>query len=168
LTANGNSLLLRDLIIFKQKFNSMKTIFISFLALLVSAYSFAQTDTIQQKESVETVLIEETPDENTPLFVVDEMPEYPGGEKALREEVAKKIVYPESAQQVNVSGTVYLRFVVTKTGEVSQTEIMRGVHPDIDKEALRVINELKPFKPGKQDGKPVDVYLMFPIFFNAN
>jgi TonB family protein len=146
----------------------MKTILISLAVLFISAYSLAQTDTTLQKKSAETVLIEETPEENTALHTAEVMPKYPGGEKALRETIAKNIVYPESAKKNKTSGTVYLRFVVTKTGEVSHAEIMRGVHPDIDKEALRVINELERFEPGLQDEKPVDVYYMIPIFFNAN
>lgn len=146
----------------------MKTILISLAVLFISAYSLAQTDTTQQKNSSETVIMEETPEENTVLFAAEQMPKYPGGEKALRETIAKNIVYPESAKKNKVSGTVYLRFVVTKTGEVSHAEIMRGVHPDIDKEALRAINELERFEPGLQDEKPVDVYYMIPILFNAN
>ena len=99
------------------------------------------------------------------FFIVEDMPEFPGGEMALRTYIANSIKYPVIAQENGIQGKVYVTFVVGKDGSVSQASIARGVDPSIDKEALRVVNSLPKWKPGKQRGKPVNVSYTVPINF---
>ena len=99
------------------------------------------------------------------FFIVEEMPEFPGGEAALRAFIAKSINYPVIAQENGIQGKVYVTFVVDRDGGISDAKIARGVDPSLDKEALRVVNTLPKWKPGKQRGKPVRVSYTVPISF---
>ena len=98
-------------------------------------------------------------------FIVEEMPEFPGGQLALRQFIAQQIKYPFVAQEKGIQGKVYVNFVVGKDGSVRNARIARGVDPSLDREALRVINSLPPWKPGKQKGKEVAVSYTVPISF---
>jgi protein TonB len=108
---------------------------------------------------------EEEEEEAQVFFIVEDMPEFPGGEMALRTYIANAIKYPVIAQENGIQGKVYVTFVVGKDGSVSDAKIARGVDPSIDKEALRVVNTLPKWKPGKQRGKPVNVSYTVPINF---
>jgi len=108
---------------------------------------------------------EEEAEEAQVFFIVEEMPEFPGGEIALRKFIANAIKYPVIAQENGIQGKVYVTFVVDKDGGISDAKIARGVDPSIDKEALRVVSTLPKWKPGKQRGKPVRVSYTVPISF---
>ncbi len=99
------------------------------------------------------------------FFIVEEMPEFPGGEMALRTFIASAIKYPEIAQEKGIQGKVYVTFVVGKDGSIVNCSIARGVDPSLDKEALRVVNTLPKWKPGVQKGKAVNVSYTVPINF---
>ena len=99
------------------------------------------------------------------FYIVEDMPEFPGGEAALRAYIAQQIKYPVIAQENGIQGKVYVTFVVGKDGSVSNPTIARGVDASLDKEALRVVNTLPKWKPGKQRGKPVNVSYTVPINF---
>lgn len=99
------------------------------------------------------------------FYIVEDMPEFPGGEAALRAFIAQAIKYPVIAQENGIQGKVYVTFVVGKDGSVSNATIARGVDASLDKEALRVVNTLPKWKPGKQRGKPVNVSYTVPINF---
>jgi protein TonB len=107
----------------------------------------------------------EEEEESEVFFIVENMPEFPGGELALRKFIANAIKYPVIAQENGIQGKVYVNFVVDKDGSVSQARIARGVDPSLDKEALRVVNTLPKWKPGMQRGKPVRVSYTVPISF---
>ncbi len=109
--------------------------------------------------------VEEEEEEQQVFFIVEDMPEFPGGEMALRTYIANSIKYPVIAQENGIQGKVYVTFVVGKDGSVSNASIARGVDPSLDKEALRVVNTLPKWKPGKQRGKPVNVSYTVPINF---
>lgn len=108
---------------------------------------------------------EDDADEAEVFVVVEDMPEFPGGEIALRNWINKNVKYPVVATENGIQGKVYVMFVVTKTGAVADVRIGRGVAPSLDKEALRVVNQLPKFKPGMQRGKPVNVSYTVPINF---
>lgn len=108
---------------------------------------------------------EEEEDEAQVFFIVEDMPEFPGGDLALRKYIANSIKYPVIAQENGIQGKVYVTFVVGKSGKVTNASIARGVDPSLDKEALRVVNALPTWKPGKQRGKPVNVSYTVPINF---
>lgn len=109
---------------------------------------------------------EEEDDAEAPVFVVvEDMPLFPGGDLALRKWINKQVKYPVIAQENGIQGKVYISFVVNKQGRVEAARVARGVDPALDKEALRVINSMPSWKPGKQRGKPVKVSFTVPINF---
>lgn len=125
---------------------------------------------VKNEEVVEVVQevkeeIREEEAEPEPFVVVEEMPMYPGGDVELLKYIGEHTQYPEVAKENNIQGRVIVRFCVTAKGGVSQVSILKGVDPELDKEAIRVVSELPAFKPGKQGGKPVPVWYMVPITF---
>lgn len=112
------------------------------------------------------VIKEEVVEEESEVFIiVEDMPEFPGGELALRKWIGNNIKYPVIAAENGIQGKVYVTFVVDKDGSISNARIARGVDPSLDQEALRVVNNLPKWKPGKQRGKPVRVSYTVPINF---
>lgn len=100
------------------------------------------------------------------FVVVEEMPHYPGGDQALFNNIYENIKYPPEAKEQGIQGKVILRFVVTAEGKVADISVVRGVHPLLDEEAIRVLSGVADWTPGKQGGKPVDVYYSVPITFS--
>jgi protein TonB len=90
---------------------------------------------------------------------------FPGGEIALRTFIANNVKYPEMAINNEVEGTVYLRFVVTKTGKVGEVQVLKSVDPILDQEAIRVVKKLPDFKPAFHNGRPVNCWFSLPIVF---
>ncbi len=112
---------------------------------------------IEQEDEVET---------DTKIFsIVEESPEFPGGEAALINYLSSHVKYPIVAQENGIQGKVYVKFVVNRDGSVSDAVVLRGVNESLDKEALRVVNTLPTWKPGKQGGKTVRVSYQVPISF---
>lgn len=103
--------------------------------------------------------------EEVPYVVVEEMPMFPGGDSTLIDYINKNTKYPESAKLNKIQGKVIVRFCVSANGSVDRISVLRGVNPDLDTEAVRVIGSLPPFKPGRQGGKAVPVWYMAPIDF---
>ena len=99
------------------------------------------------------------------FVIVEEMPEFPGGQTALRSFIAATVQYPAIAMENGIQGKVFVNFVVGKDGNVTDAKIARGVDPSLDNEALRVVNSLPKWKPGKQKGEPVNVSYTVPINF---
>lgn len=114
---------------------------------------------------ISAVKEEKEEEEAQVFFIVEEMPEFPGGEAALRRFIANAIKYPQIAQENGIQGRVYIQFVVDRDGSVTQASVARGVDPSLDKEALRVVNSLPKWKAGMQRGKPVKVSYTVPINF---
>ncbi|MCF6239948.1 MAG: TonB family protein [Bacteroidales bacterium] len=106
----------------------------------------------------------ETNDE--PMYTIpDKQAEPPGGISGLKHYLAKNIKYPTKAIEADIQGKVYVRFIVNRKGEIENVQILRGVHPLLDKEALRVVKSMPKWKPGEQAGKPVSVWFTVPIVF---
>ncbi len=97
--------------------------------------------------------------------VVEKMPLFPGGDRALLDFIKDNTHYPDSAKAKNIQGKVILRFIVNPEGGVEDVMVLKGVHPLLDEEAIRVVNKLPAFTPGYQGGRPVNVYYMVPITF---
>jgi protein TonB len=114
----------------------------------------------QQKEEVEEY---EPPAEV--FIVVEEMPSFPGGDEALLKFIYDNIKYPDIALENQIQGKVIVRFCVTYKGTIDQVSVLRGVDPALDAEAIRVVKLLPQWKPGKQGGKPVNVWYIVPITF---
>ena len=115
------------------------------------------------------VKVEEEEESSQHIFmVVEEMPEFPGGQAAMMSFIAKSIKYPVVAQKNGIQGRVTCSFVVNQDGSIIDAEVVRGIDPSLDKEALRVINTMPKWKLGKQRGKPVRVKFTIPINFRLN
>lgn len=135
--------------------------FANFNSFEIETDSLGNIFLVQKKEELPKTL---NGDEQI-FFIVEEMPEFPGGELELRKFIANNIKYPVAAQEKGIQGRVYVTFVVDKNGEVANAKIARGVDPALDKEALRVVNSLPKWIPGKQRGQTVNVSYTVPINF---
>ena len=110
-------------------------------------------------------VVETEPEEQTIFEVVEQMPEFPGGTAALMQYLNKNIKYPVIAQEQGTQGRVIVQFVVNKDGSIVDAQVVRSVDPYLDKEAIRVINTMPKWTPGKQRGKPVRVKFTVPVAF---
>ncbi len=97
--------------------------------------------------------------------IVEEMPNFPGGEAKLFEYLGKNIKYPQMATDMGISGVVYVTFVVDENGKVKDPKVLRGIGGGCDEEALRVVRNMPSWEPGKQRGKAVRVQYNLPIRF---
>ena len=107
-------------------------------------------------------------DEDRVYDVVDQMPQFPGGFEKLKEFIEKNRRYPKSLQDCGIEGRVVVTFVVEKTGKISRAEVVRGVDPTLDKEALRVVRKMPQWIPGRIYGKNVDVKYTMPVDFRLH
>ena len=96
---------------------------------------------------------------------VEQMPQFPGGEDALRKYLASHVNYPPMAAENNVQGKVVVQFVVEKDGKVGEVKVVRSVDKDLDREAVRVCKSLPKFTPGRQNGQAVSVWYTLPVTF---
>lgn len=97
--------------------------------------------------------------------VVEQQPEFQGGMAALGSYLGKNLRYPASAQKAKAQGRVFVRFTVTKTGEITDVELLRGIGYGADEEAIRVVQNMPRWKPGRQNGRLVNVQYNLPINF---
>ena len=110
-------------------------------------------------EPVEEEVVEEV------FTVVENWPEPPGGMQAFYQYVGENIKYPSMARRLNVTGIVFLQFVVEKNGEITDVKVVRGIGAGCDEEAARVLKSAPDWTPGKQRGRPVRVLMTVPIRF---
>jgi TonB family protein len=106
--------------------------------------------------------------EEKECFEAGQLPEFPGGIEKLKEFFADNISYPEEAKKEGIQGKVFISFTVNKKGEVVNTEVVQRVHPTLDEEALRVIESMPAWIPGKKDGNPANVRVSLPVEFNLD
>ena len=124
---------------------------------------------IEDTESDEDEVIEIIEEDDDEFFmVVENMPEFPGGDLGLMKYIQKHVKYPAIAKEYNITGKVYVSFIVDKSGSVTNVKIVRGVDKNLDAEAVRVVKSLPKYKPGKQRGKSVRVMFTIPINFTLN
>jgi protein TonB len=115
-----------------------------------------------QEVEVEEEVVEETEEV---FLIVEQMPEFPGGDEALRKYLATSVKYPVIAQENGIQGRVFVAFVVDKNGNVTNVRVARPFDPNLDKEAVRVVQSMPKWTPGKQRGKAVKVSYTVPINF---
>lgn len=101
------------------------------------------------------------------LTYADEMPAFPGGDVAFHNYLVDKVNYPAEAKRRNLSGTVYVRFVVDEEGRIRDAEVARGCGNGFDEEALRLVRMMPWWSPGRMDGQPVRVLRTLPILFRV-
>ncbi len=99
------------------------------------------------------------------FVVVEEQPEFPGGNAAMMKFLGDNIKYPVIAQENGIQGRVITNFVVERDGSITDVQVVRGVDPSLDKEAVRVIQSMPKWKPGKQRGSTVRVRFTLPVVF---
>mgnify|MGYP003289544139 CR=1 FL=1 len=132
----------------------MRKLFLS-LAMVFSAYAaFAQADVQLQEKDIRQYQDVEV----KPTF-------QDGDANAFAMWVAQQIVYPETAKESGASGRVILQFTIAKDGSVTDVKVVRGVHPDLDKEVVRVVTSSPKWNPGKHKGQAVPVMFTFPVVF---
>lgn len=131
------------------------------LLLLIAANSaFAQKVEPQKKATQQNV--------DEVFIVVEESPVFSGGESAMMKFLVDNINYPLEAQEKGIEGRVIVQFIVEKDGSLSDVNVLRGADPLLDAEAVRVVNSMPNWKPGKQRGKEVRVRFTLPIFFKLD
>ena len=110
------------------------------------------------------------PKKQEPYTYVEQMPSFPGGEEKLFQFLADNLKYPPYARENNITGTVFLSFVVNEDGVISEVQVLRGISGGAvcDAEAKRVVEAMPPWKPGKQNGRAVPVRYNLPIKFKLN
>lgn len=128
------------------------------------AEKIAEVTPPQVKKAATAPQIKSVPD-STIFEVVEEMPEFPGGQQALMEYISKNLRYPAEARAKGIQGRVIVSFVIKKDGSIEDTEVVRSIEPSIDKEAQRVISSMPKWKPGKQRGQAVNVKFTVPLVF---
>lgn len=130
-----------------------------------------ETATLQGKKTAQktqenSVPQEKKGDQKETIFeVVEDMPDFPGGQNALMEYLSKKVKYPVEAQANGIQGRVVVEFVVTKDGSLTDIKTVRSINQYLDKEAERVIAAMPKWKPGKQRGQNVNVKFTVPVSF---
>ena len=115
--------------------------------------------------NTQTEVVEEEEADAPVFFIVEKMTEFPGGNEALQRYIAQSVKYPVIAQENGIQGRVFVSFVVNAKGQVEQVKIARGVDPNLDKEAIRVVQAMPAWTPGEQRGKKVKVSYTVPINF---
>jgi len=126
----------------------------------------AEVEDTESDEDVE-IEIEEEDDEEF-FMVVENMPEFPGGDLGLMKYIQKNVKYPAIAKEYNITGKVYVSFIVDRSGSVTNVKIVRGVDKNLDTEAMRVVKSLPKYKPGRQRGENIRVMFTIPINFTLN
>ncbi len=99
------------------------------------------------------------------IAMVEQKPEFPGGEAAMYKYLGDNIVYPSAASEEGIQGRVVVEFVVGKDGSITNVKVVRPRHPALDKEAVRVIKSMPKWIPGRNNGQPVKVTYTLPVTF---
>lgn len=125
----------------------------------------SQEEVIEEYDYQPQEIEEENIVEAEIFIVVEEMPQFPGGDAKLYEYIQKNLKYPMMARESDIQGRVFVNFVVEPDGSISKVNVMRGIGGGCDEEAVRVIESMPKWKPGKQRGSAVRVSYTVPIIF---
>lgn len=163
-----------------KKSNAWYFYFLALLVVLGSCKSQKSNKTQQaDTETSEDMVIDETAyfmedlpriepeqtNDSSIFTVIEDSPEFPGGQDSLMAYLGRRIQYPKEAMEKGIEGTVYVTFVIEKDGSVNKVHILRGIGKACDEEAMRVIRNMPRWKPGFQREKPVRVQYNIPIRF---
>ena len=127
-------------------------------------YIILQYKNQAKAEELEEIAIEEPKGEEV-FMIVEEPPVFPGGPEQAQAFIRKNARYPESTRKAKIEGSVYISFINEKVGSVQNAQVLKGINPSPDAEALRVINSMPAWTPGKQNGKQVRVRFVMPVKF---
>jgi TonB family protein len=136
----------------------MKTIELTFTLILIFFFTAVSAQEKQEKKDLK-------PNAEGIYFEVEVMPEFPGGLAGLQEYLVKNIQYPEQAKKDSITGKVFVQFIIDESGRVGGTKVIRSASPSLDAEAVRVVDSMPVWTPGKQKGEAVKVAFTIPIMF---
>ena len=129
----------------------------------------SETATVAEMPAIaETPTVQNPPSENesVPFSLIEKKPTFQGGEAhTFAKWVAENLKYPEEAKAAGIEGRVMVQFTIGNDGQVRDAKVLRGIHPTLDAEAVRVLSASPKWEPGYQDGKPVNVTYSFPVVF---
>jgi TonB family protein len=174
ITNNFNFSPLKKRIIMMNKAKTKNIGLIKYLLILPAAFALiflstagTTTSSVSDYIDVESNTVEIiTPMQDDPVFVVvEEQPEFPGGDAAMMQWLNENIRYPVIAQENGIQGRVITNFIIEKDGSISDVQIVQGVDPLIDREAVRVVSSMPKWQPGKQRGEVVRVRYTLPVVF---
>jgi protein TonB len=131
----------------------------------VAPESSEGTGEIVFDEPVEEATAEPEEDPNKVYMVVEQQPEFPGGLAAMSKFISQNIKYPSQARRMGTEGSVFVEFVVDQHGNITNPRVIKGIGSGCDEEAVRVVQKMPPWKPGKQNGKAVKVRFVLPVKF---
>ncbi len=122
-------------------------------------------ESLVEPEAPPAPAVIEEPKEEEPFTYVEQMPSFPDGTEAMYKYIYDKIKYPAIARENGISGQVIVQFVVSKEGDIQKAKVVRGLGGGLSEEALRVVNGMPRWKPGKHNGRAVPVTFTLPIKF---
>jgi len=105
-------------------------------------------------------------DANEPFVIVEQMPEFPGGNEAMMKYMSAQMKYPDEAVELGIGGTVFVTFVVERDGQITEVKVLRGIGSGCDEEAVRVLKGMPKWDPGKQNGMAVRTRYNLPFRFH--
>lgn len=126
---------------------------------------YPKQDEIKAVDVMDETNITNVVEEAKVYDVVEETPQFPGGPSALFDYLQNNLKYPVVAEENGVQGRVICKFIVEPDGSISDVEVTESVDPSLDREAVRLIKSMPLWTPGKQNGKPVRVYMTVPVTF---
>lgn len=139
--------------------------FIATISLFMLFYSLNHVYA-QNRVSRDTSRVHVAPPQSDEVFdIVEDEPMFPGGDEAMQKFIKDNLVYPVEAKQNGEQGKVYIRFVVEVDGSIKDVSIARSVSLSIDAEAMRIVNIMPNWIPGKQRGRPVPTRVVIPVVF---
>jgi periplasmic protein TonB len=128
-----------------------------------------QVNILAVNDSLQDTSLNDTALMSYPVGIVEEEPVFQGGGvENFIQYVQENLKYPDVAQECSIAGHVIVKFIVDKEGCVKNVEILRGVDPGLDKEAIRVVSSSPRWEPGMEKGNPVDVQVIIPVKFVLN
>ncbi len=135
--------------------------------------SIANVDGVDDANAIDIAELEQhkviVQEEEPEIYMnVEQMPQFPGGDKALLKYLNENIRYPQIALENGISGKVVLKFVVNADGSVGDVVVLRGVDRVLDQEAIRVVKSMPKWSPGRQNGRAVRVYYNVPVDFRIS
>ncbi len=128
-----------------------------------------EADVFTEVEEFTPIVVEEEEVEEEEIFtIVEDEPEFPGGQAALMQFLQDNLKYPTMAREAGIQGTVFVTFVVERDGNITDVRVLRGVGGGLDEEAVRVVQTMPKWTPGRQRGQAVRVQFNLPIRFVLN
>ncbi len=136
-------------------------------ALFIHSCNFEEDKAAVDTELAETAKAANYSDDVV-FTIVEQQPSFPGGEEARINFLIENLRYPESAKNDGVQGVVFVTFIVRYDGTITDANIIRGLHPDLDAEVLRVVSKMPSWEPGRQRDKDVSTQFVMPVRFTLN